>query len=165
MTTHHPATQRLVYGHAQLHDCLAFADANTAAAEAAEIKALDAARTWGEARHVQMTHLWNPAGPDHYEPADGYADDQPFDINEVSSVAEGDWPPMVTERAFKLLPDDLQVQFGKRESTVHNGDILMIPLAGEAELAAELRQRGYEVNRDDALINVLDGRTFNPLAG
>ncbi|MFI6265303.1 hypothetical protein [Micromonospora sp. NPDC051006] len=165
MTTHHPTTRRLVYGHAQMQDCLAFADANTAAEEGGEIKALAAARTWGEARQVQMTHLWNPAGPDYYEPEDGYADDKPFKINEVSAVAEGDWPPMVTERAFKLLPKDVQAQFGKREFTVHNGDILEIPLAQEAELVAELRQRGYEVTRDDDLINVLDGRSFSPLVG
>lgn len=46
MTTHHPTTRRLVYGHAQMHDCLAFADADTAAEEAAEIKAIAAARAW-----------------------------------------------------------------------------------------------------------------------
>ncbi|MGW2626917.1 hypothetical protein [Micromonospora taraxaci] len=164
MTTARSTTQHLIYGHAQLHDCLAFADANTAAEEAAEITALAAARTWGEARQVQMTHLWNPAGPDSYEPEDGYADDKPFTLNEVSSVVEGDWPPMVTERGLELLPVDLQTQFGKRKFTVHNGDYLEIPLDHETELVAELRRRGYEVTRDDELINVLDGRSFNPMA-
>ncbi|WP_433288370.1 hypothetical protein [Micromonospora sp. CA-244673] len=91
MKTHHPNPRRLVYGHAQLHDCLAFADANTATEEAEEIKALAAARTWGEARQVQMTHLWNPAGPECYEPEDDdYADGKPFDINELGTVMEGD---------------------------------------------------------------------------
>ncbi|MEV4817612.1 hypothetical protein [Micromonospora sp. WMMA1976] len=46
-----------------------------------------------------------------------------------------------------------------------NGDLLEIPLSDEAELVAELRRRGYEVHRDDELINVLDGRNFSPLAG
>jgi hypothetical protein len=166
MTTHHPTTiRRLVYGHAQLHDCLAFADANTAAEEAEEIKALGAARTWGQARQVQMTHLSNPAGPDYYEPEDDCADDQPFDINELGTVVEGDWPRMVTERAMELLPEDLQDRFGKRHLTAHNGDFLEIPIDHESELVAELRERGYEVSRDDELINVLDGRSFSPLAG
>ncbi|QGN48634.1 hypothetical protein GKC29_18575 [Micromonospora sp. WMMC415] len=165
MTTHHPTIRRLVYGHAQLHDCLAFADADTAAEEAEEIKALAAARTWGEARQVQMTHLWNPAGPECYEPEDGYPDDRPFKINDVGSVMEGDWPRMVTERAFELLPEDLQDRFGKRHFTAHNGDYLEIPIDHESELVAELREHGYEVTRDDELINVLDGRSFNPLAG
>ena len=163
MTTHHAATRRLVYGHAQLHDCLAFADADTAAEEAGEITALASARTWGEARQLRTTHLWNPAGPEYHDPKDGFADDKPFNINELGAVESGDWPPMVTERAFTLLPPDLQARFEKRESTALNGDILEIPLDREAELVAELRQRGYEVSRDDELINVLDGRSFSPL--
>ncbi|MFI7609565.1 hypothetical protein ACIBTV_31240 [Micromonospora sp. NPDC049366] len=165
MTTHHPTSLRLVYGHAQLHDCLAFADANTAAEEAVEITALAAARTWGEARQVRMTHLDNPAGPDYHEPAGDCADDQPFDINELGTVMQGDWPRMVTARAFALLPEDLQDRFGTRRSTAHNGDFLEVPIDHESELVAELRERGYEVTRDDELINVLDGRGFNPLVG
>ncbi|MCL7456244.1 hypothetical protein M8I35_03485 [Micromonospora sp. MSM11] len=35
----------------------------------------------------------------------------------------------------------------------------------QAEPVAELRRRGYEVHRDDELINVLDGRSFSPPAG
>lgn len=163
MTTHHPTTRRLVYGHAQLHDCLAFADANTAAEEAEEIKALAAARTWGEARQVRMTHLSNPAAADEDFPDEDPADNEPFEINELNSVAEGDWPPMVTERAFKLLPEDLQDQFGERRFTALNGDYLEIPVDREGELVAELRKRGYEVSRDDEVINVLDGRSFSPL--
>lgn len=167
MTTHHPDTRRLVYGHAQLHNCLAFADAGTAAQEAAEITAIAAARTWGEARNIRPAHVWNPAGTidddDHIYAE--YADDEPFDINEVGFVVEGDWPEMVTARAFKVLPQDLQARFGERVATVHNGDYLEIPVDREAELVAELRQRGYEVTRDDELINVLDGRGFDLVVG
>ncbi|MFI7517482.1 hypothetical protein ACIBVK_28695 [Micromonospora echinofusca] len=165
MTTHHPTTRRLVYGHAQMHDCLAFADANTAAEEAAEIKTIAAARTWGEARRIRTTHVSNPADPEYYAPDEDPADDQPFVINEVGSVVEGDWPPLVPERAFTLLPKDLRTRFGKQQATALNGDLLEIPLSDEAELVAELRRRGYEVHRDDELINVLDGRSFSPLAG
>jgi hypothetical protein len=38
---------------------------------------------------------------------------------------------------------------------------LEIPLTAEGELIALLRERGFEVTRDDNLINTLDGRTFN----
>ncbi|MFD4206108.1 hypothetical protein ACFWRG_08955 [Micromonospora tulbaghiae] len=165
MKTHHPTTQRLVYGHAQMHDCLAFADADTAAEEAAEIKAIAAARTWGEAGRIRTTHVSNPADPECYDPDEGPADDEPFDINEVGSVVQGDWPPLVAKRAFTLLPEDLRTRFGEQQATVLNGDLLEIPLSDEAELVAELRRRGYEVHRDDELINVLDGRSFSPLAG
>ncbi|MBL6276093.1 hypothetical protein JMF97_07960 [Micromonospora fiedleri] len=158
--TQHPTVPRLVYGHAQLHDCLAFANADTATAEAAEITALAAARTWGEARQVQMTHLSNPAGPECYEPED-YPDDRPFTLDEVAAITEGNWPPMVTERALTLLPEDLCNRFGKEVSTVHNGDYLEIPLDQESELVAALRERGYEVSRDDRLINVLDGQRLD----
>lgn len=162
MTTHH---QHLVYGHATNHDCLAFIDAPTAAGEAAEIRALASARTWGEARQVQMTHLSHPAGPDCYEPEDGYGDDQPFDITEVGAVVEGYWPPMVTTRALEVLPQDLRDRYGKLVLTVHNGEYLDVPIDCEAELVAELRERGYEVTRDDELINLLDGFSLGSLAG
>ncbi|MET7669701.1 hypothetical protein [Micromonospora luteifusca] len=154
MTTQH---QHLAYGHSTAHGCLAFADAGTATEEAAEIQALAAARTWGEARQVQMTHLSNPAGPEYHEPKNEYADDRPFDITRVGAVEDGNWPPMVTKRAFTVLPQDLQDRYGKRQVTVHNGDYLEIAVAAEDELVAELRQRGYQVSRDDALINQLDG--------
>ncbi|GAA4562741.1 hypothetical protein GCM10023176_05110 [Micromonospora coerulea] len=164
MTTHHPNPRRLVYGHATNHDCLALADGNTAAEEAAEIRALASAPTWGEARQVQMTHLWNPAGPDYHDPEDGYADDKPFDITEVGSVVDGYWPRMVTARAFEVLPQDLQDRYGEVVLTVHDGEYLEVPLDGEAELVAELRGRGYEVTRDDDLINLLDGFRLGSLA-
>jgi hypothetical protein len=156
MTTHHPNTRRLVYGHATNHDCLAFVDADTAAGEAAEIRALAAARTWGEARQVQMTHLENPAGPECYE-EDDYADDKPFDITELGAIVNGYWPRMVTTRALDVLPQDLQDRYGELVLTVHDGEYLKVPLDGEAELVAELRKRGYEVTRDDETINLLDG--------
>ena len=165
MTTHRSDTHRLVYGHAQMHDCLAFADAETAASEAAEITAIAAASTWGEARALRTEHAWNPVGPEYHDPEDGPADDAAFDINEVGSVQDGDWPPMVATRAFRLLPQDLRDRFGASSATVFNGDVIEIPLDREAELVAELRERGYEVTRDDELINVLDGRGFSPLVG
>jgi hypothetical protein len=157
-------TRHLVYGHAQAHGGLAFADAETAAEEAREIVAIASARTWGEARNVAVRHTWNPAGPEYVE-LDEHGDDEPFDINELGAVADGDWPKMVTSRGLTLLPKDLQARFGQDVDTVFNGDYLEIPLAAEGELVAALRERGFEVTRDDALINTLDGRTFNPLAG
>ncbi|SCE94616.1 hypothetical protein [Micromonospora saelicesensis] len=156
MTTHHLNSLRLVYGHAANHDCLAFVEADTAAGEAAEIRALAAARTWGEARQVQMTRLWNPADPESYD-EDDYPDDEPFRIAEVGAVVNMSWPKMVAARALDVLPEDLQDRYGKVVLTVHDGEYLEIPLDGEAELVAELRERGYEVTRDDDLINLLDG--------
>lgn len=71
---------------------------------------------------------------------------------------------MVTRRALTLLPKDLQARFGKLVGTTLNGEYLEIPLAYEAELVAALRDRSFEVSRDDDLINLLDGRGFNPMA-
>jgi hypothetical protein len=153
-----PATQsrKLVYGHAKVADCLAFADGATAQEEAREITAIISARTWGEARGVEPRHTWNPV-PDLDDDPDGPADDAPFDIRELGAVQDGDWPPMVTGRALEVLPEDLQKQFGESMATVLNGDSLEIPLAAEAELVATLRDRGFEVTRDDELIRALNG--------
>jgi hypothetical protein len=67
---------------------------------------------------------------------------------------------MVTSRALELLPADVQARFAMDVPTVHNGDYLEIPLAAEAELVTALRERGFEVTRDDDLINALDGYSF-----
>jgi hypothetical protein len=156
-------TRKLVYGHAQFHDCLAFADAGTAAEETHEIVAIASARTWGEARSVAVRHTWNPAAAEYDGNLDEHGDDARFDILDLGSVFDGDWPGMVTSRAVTVLPKDLQARYGKNVATVFNGDYLEIPLAAEGELIAALRERGFEVTRDDNLINTLDGRTFNPL--
>jgi hypothetical protein len=157
---HQPQPSRkLVYGHARAHDCLAFADADTAAEEATEITAIASARTWGEARRVAARHTWNPAD-DEYEGNDEHGDDEPFKISDVGAVSEGDWPKMVTSRALALLPRDLQTRLANSVPTVLNGDYLEIPLAVETELVTALRERGFEVTRDDDLINQLDGYAF-----
>jgi hypothetical protein len=91
-----------------------------------------------------------------------HGDDARFDIGELGPVADGDWPGMVTSRALTLLPKEIKARFGKDVDTAFNGDYLEIPLAAEGELVAALRERGFEVTRDDDLINTLGGRTFNP---
>ena len=67
---------------------------------------------------------------------------------------------MATSRALQLLPDDLQSRFGVREPTALNGDVIEIPLTAEEDLVAALRERGFEVNRDDELISTLDSGGF-----
>ncbi|MGC5334954.1 hypothetical protein [Micromonospora sp. DT62] len=153
--------RKLVYGHAKAHDCLAFADADTAPEEAGEITAIFSARTWGEARSVPFRHTSNPARTsDDVEEHDKHGDDEPFDIHELNAVSEGDWPEMVTSRALDLLPEDIQTRFAEGVATVHNGDYLKFPLAAERDLLTALRERGFEVTRDDDLINKLDAYDF-----
>ncbi|MFC0097308.1 hypothetical protein ACFFKH_07170 [Micromonospora marina] len=53
--------------HVTNHDTLAFVDAGTATRAAAEIRALAAARTWGEASQMTMIHLEHPAGPERQD--------------------------------------------------------------------------------------------------
>jgi hypothetical protein len=151
-------TGKLVYGYLPHHETFAFADDETAVAEAREIVAIGAARTFGEARRVEVRHVaFNPADPEH---ADGEADGEPFDISQVGSVIEGDWPPMVASRALELLPEDIQQEFGTIGDTTLNGDLLEIRESVEQEIVAALRERGYRVRRDDELVNTLDGAAF-----
>ena len=131
--------QRLVYGHATAHDCLAFADADTATEEAAEIRALAAARTWGEARQVRMTHLSNPAGPEYYEPEDGTPTTSPSTSPSWVRSMDGYWPPMVTSGRSRCCRRTCRTGTASVSVTVHNGEYLEIPVDGEGELVAELR--------------------------
>jgi hypothetical protein len=146
---------RLLYGHCETYSCLAVADGDTAAEEAREITAIASARTWGEARRVAARHTYSPAGPDSYEP-DEPSDDEPFDVTGLEVVIEHYWPGPVTTRALTLLPADLQARFGT-DVDLNGTDALEIPLAAEDELVAILRERGFEVTRDDDVINVLNG--------
>ncbi|BBH71853.1 hypothetical protein ACTI_85380 [Actinoplanes sp. OR16] len=148
-----------VYGYIDYHETLAFADDGTAAEEAREIEAIAAARTYGEARQIEVRHVsYNPAGWDYTDAED----DEPFDINKVGAVQDGDWPPMMASRAMRLLPEDLLKQFGTMADTTLNGPYMEIPLDREEAIVAALRERGHEVRRDDALINTLDGATIQP---
>lgn len=153
----------LVYGHAWLHDCLAFADALTAAEEADEIVAIAKARTWREAASIKTKHVWNPVAPEDGEDLEDSVDDPdaPLDIFQAAAVADGDWPPMVTSRALELLPEEILQQFGDIVPTTLNGDYADIPLDAESQVRDALQGLGYTLTRDDNLINVLDGRTFN----
>ncbi len=147
----------LVYGYLPDQLTLAFADDETAAEEAAELTALAAATTLGQARAVPVRHLRsNPAAPEY----DDGADHEPFALAEVGAVLEGDWPGMTASRALTLLPKDLQVEYGTPTDTTLNGDYLEIPVVAEDGLVAALRERGHRVRRDDTLLNVLDGATL-----
>jgi hypothetical protein len=150
----------LIYGRAWFHDCLAFADALTAAAAADEITSIASAATWRAAAAVVCRHIWNPVADTVDEDPEGDWD-RPFDIFDVAAVADGDWPPMVTARALELLPGDVLAEFASVVSTSLNGDYADIPVTEEPKIVHALEARGYRVNRDENLINVLDGRTFN----
>jgi hypothetical protein len=155
-----PGTRDLIYGRAWFHDCLAFADALTAAEEADEITSIAAAPTWRAAAAVACRHVWNPVADMVDEDPEGDWDG-PFNIFEVASVADGDWPPMVTARALELLPKDILAKFGSIDTTSFNGEYADIPVVEEPKILHALQERGYHVKRDENLINVLDGRTFN----
>ncbi|SCF16029.1 hypothetical protein GA0074695_3879 [Micromonospora viridifaciens] len=150
--------RKLVYGHAKAHDCLAFADANTASEEAAEITAISPRAPGAKRAGLPPFTPWNPAG-DEYDDEE-HGDDEPIRINDLGAVSEGDWPEMVTSRSLALLPKDIQARFDKSVATALNGDYLEIPLAAENDIVEALRERGIEVTRDDALINELDGYAF-----
>jgi hypothetical protein len=97
-------------GHAWLHDCLAFADAETAAKEADDLIAIATAPTLGAAAAIKTQYISNPA-KDTVE--DGVDEpDEPMDIFRCYGVEDGDWPPMVTSRALSLLPAAIQAEFG-----------------------------------------------------
>lgn len=150
----------LVYGYLSDQETFAFADAATAAAEAQEITAIAGARTWGEARGVTVRHVgWNPADAEHDD--EGHDEDAPFDITGIGPVMEGDWPPMVASRAFELLPEDLQAEYGTVADTSLNGDYLEISPAAEIGLIGALRGRGHQVHRDDALMETLNGTALH----
>src|SRR4051794_24191822 len=129
-------TRDLIYGRAWFHDCLAFANATTAAEEADEIVAIATAPTWRAAAGGRCQHISNPVASqlEDEDPDDPETDwDAPFDIFSAYGVSDGDWPPMVTSRALELLPADIAGKFGNIVFTSFNGEYLNIPVAVEGE--------------------------------
>ena len=149
----------LVYGEDRLHECFAILDLSHAEGLAAEIKAIKACTTVGQARRLQPTleFTWIPGGDFEDDEDELVPDDARYAWQETAAVADGDWPPMPDALALEQLPADLLRKLTEEAGaevleTVFNGPFFAIPLEREADLMNVVRSVGYEVHGDDSLI-------------
>lgn len=124
---------------------------DVAKAFAADHEAIWALRTYGDARRFQPQALNVAPGLDDDDYDDVPSDEDPYDAALTNEYLNGDWPPAASTIALDSLPDDL-------DDMIVEVEHMMSPptsepaFTTEADLLEMLKQRGYEVRRDDKLI-------------
>ncbi len=139
-------------------------DESAAQGLTSELKESEACETVGEARRVQKTHAYTymSEGSDGFlnEDEEPLPDDAPYDCYDTVEAQDGDWPPIPGALALDDLPLELfrllMAKAGRYliETTL-NGSSFAISLDREDDLVNALCSAGYEVRRDDDLINSL----------
>lgn len=73
-------------------------------------------------------------------------------------IETGEWEHVWPAREMvKILPADLVSQYGVLQSTLMDGDFVSIPLHHEDALVRELETRGWDCERDDAMVMEASG--------
>jgi hypothetical protein len=142
--------QRLVYG--IVNENLVLLPEDVAKAFAADHQAIWSLKTYGEARRFQPRSLNGLPGLDDDEYDDIPADEDPYTVTLTNEYLNGEWPPPAATIALDELPEDLE-DIGEQVEHFPNFPTLRIDSATEADLVRVLNQRGYEVRRDDELVN------------
>ena len=124
-------------------------------------RALSASSTWGEFlgalsaanRRAFERHLAPYVEDDDFDlPPDGAA----FAPEQIPGFSDGDWPAWPPRQALAWVPDDVRA-LGRVEQTVHNGPYLVFDPDAADLVTAALQAAGYEVERDDALVDAACG--------
>jgi hypothetical protein len=155
---------QIVYGQYRGDGAFVVFDESAARELASELKEIEACQTVGEARRVQETlaYTYMPGGSDGFLDEDEklLPDDAPYDCYDTGEAQDGDWPPMPGALALDDLPLELLHLLTAKAGeylieTTLNGSSFAIPLDREDDLVNALRSAGYEVRRDDDLIDSL----------
>ena len=112
--------------------------------------------TWGELRR-KMAEIGEDISwwTDEDDPP---ADDDAFTPDDAPGLADGYYPSTAPEVMLGWLPEELADKYGQVVATP-NGYYLQIDADKVDAVVQELRQSGYSVSRDDALIAwTMEGR-------
>lgn len=118
-----------------------------------EIRAWETASTVAEALKLALGEdpaIWPPVDADAY---DGFEDDEPFSLDDLGAVNDGDWPGMPAARTFDWLPEAEEI--GETVETIFNGPYLRITPTQEKALLDLGERLGVRLERDDRLINAI----------
>jgi hypothetical protein len=108
--------------------------------------------TYGEARRFEPQGLNVAPGLDEDDFDEIPADEDPYNVALTNEYLNGDWPPSALTLALVHLPADLEDLAVEVEHMMAPPTVAFTSLS-ETDLVETLRQRGYEVRRDDSLIN------------
>ncbi|MBY6540055.1 hypothetical protein HQ325_15370 [Rhodococcus sp. BP-349] len=79
-------------------------------------------------------------------------DAEPFDLDVIPGHADGDWPQWPAKIMLAEVPTEVIKKYGRVESSVLNGEFLILRPESETEIVQELRAHGWECDRDDSMI-------------
>jgi hypothetical protein len=136
-------TTSLVYGES-FHGYLTIVPEGAIEKATAEVERVLAAKTYGQARAIDAP------GAD-----DDFADDEPYDVQELGIVQDGDWPPNAGMLGLQMLPQEV-CDIVAIERSMVGQEWIEFSEADEDRVVGELSQRGYQVRRDDELIKRFD---------
>jgi hypothetical protein len=142
----------LVYG--VVDDNLVILPEEVAMAYASDREAILALKTFGEAFRFQPKGLNYPPGVGDWE---DFFEERPADEEHYDAAAflaqwpEFPWPPAAATIALEEIPEDLD-DIGEQVEDFPYEPTLQISPELESQIVATIRNRGYEIRRDDELI-------------
>jgi len=141
--------ERLVYG--ILNENLVLLPEEVARGVAEEIENIFRLRNFGEARRFEPQYVDVPGlDDDEYDEPPG--DEDVYDVTLTNVyLGEDEWPAPAATFALSYLPEGLD-DIGEQIEHFPGYPTLYIDPATEADLVKTLRQRGYDVRRDDEVI-------------
>lgn len=142
-------SNQLVYG--ILNDNLVLLPEDVAKAYAADHERIWALATYGDARRFNPQGMNVAPGIDEEDYDEIPEDDHPYDAALTNEYLNGAWPPPAATIALGHLPSDLADVGEERDHFPGFPNLYIDPIT-EVDLIEKLRQRGYEVRRDDELI-------------
>jgi hypothetical protein len=79
--------------------------------------------------------------------------DAPFSSSHISAYVDGFWPAWPAQEMLRWVPKEIQDQFGRVESSIHNGEFLTFDIRRQDQIVAAFEQNGYECRNDEVLVN------------
>jgi hypothetical protein len=142
-----PSSRDLIYGEAP-NGGLVFMERS----KALENIAFRAAATWGDFRKGAPT-LYERALADLDAEENPPPDTQELDHEALDG--DGDFHYFPEQLMLDFIPKLVQERYGRVEETVFNGPMLILDPDHESKIVAVLRNRGFSVQRNDALMEAL----------
>jgi hypothetical protein len=141
--------ERVVYGVVQ--DSLVFIPVDDAEELANVHHALNVSTTWGEFRTSVPSDVYDEVLELIWgDEPDGGA---PFSACDIPAVSDGDWPAWPAQEMLRWVPNEIQEQFGRVESSMHNGEFLTFDIRRQAQIVAAFERNGCECRNDEVLVN------------
>lgn len=156
-----PKLCRIVYGEYWRQGGFILFDNAKAVGLSDELAQIRACTTVGETRRLigTLAYTYIPGNDFEDKDSDPLPDDAQYDCDGTPEAQDGEWPPMPGAYGVDDLPlsllQELAANAGGRLVHTFSGSSFVVPATPEDKMTDVLRAAGYQVRRDDDLINSL----------